>query len=453
MSRLQFPEGFVWGTASSSYQVEGARREGGRVESIWDRFDSLPGRVLNGDTGDVACDHYHRYREDVALMREMGMTAYRFSVAWPRICPDATGRINEEGLAFYSDLVDALLEAGITPYVTLYHWDLPQSLQDIGGWANPGMPQHFLTFAKAVMERLKDRVRHWITLNEPYCAAFLGNYEGRHAPGIRDFSTALRVAHYQYIGHGLVVRHFRESGMQGEIGIALNLMGRLPLTDSPEDVAAATRADGYLNRWFLDPLLRGAYPEDMLALYRRQGVVLPPFTAEEMALIAQPVDFVGINYYNDFFVKNDPTVWPLGFSIENPRYMPVNDRNWPVTEAGFHRMLLRMTQEYGVARILVTENGTATNEVRATDGTVEDPQRVDYLRRHLRQLHRAMADGAPVVGYMQWSFSDNFEWGFGYHSRFGLVYVDFQTQERVIKQSGHWYGAVARANALEWEDA
>lgn len=453
MKKIEFPAGFVWGTASASYQVEGSRCEDGRAESIWDRFDSVPGHINNGDTGEIACDHYRRYREDVALMQNMGMKAYRFSVAWPRVCPDAAGQVNESGLQFYSDLVDTLLAAGITPYVTLYHWDLPQSLQDIGGWANPEMPCHFLIYAKAVMSRLGGRVRHWITLNEPYCAAFLGHYEGRHAPGIKDFSTALRVAYYQYVGHGLVVQHFRESHLPGEIGIALNLMGRLPLTVKPEDQAAAKRADGYLNRWFLDPLFLGSYPSDMIEWYRSRNVVIPPMKPEEMRLISQPLDFVGLNYYNDFYVKHDSGVWPLEFSIQNPRFIPLNDRNWPVTEEGFYGMLLRMTQEYGVKSILVTENGTATNDIRAVNGSIEDPQREDYLRRHLFQLHRAIDKGVHVTGYMQWSFCDNFEWGFGYQSRFGLVYVDFETQQRVIKRSGHWYARVVRENAIEWEDS
>ena len=452
MSKLLFPQDFVWGTATASYQVEGAAREDGRGESIWDRFCTIPGNVANGDTGDVACDHYHRFREDISLMRQMGMKGYRFSIAWPRIYPDARGQVNEAGLEFYSRLVDELLKAGITPYVTLYHWDLPQAMQDIGGWANPQMPQYFLTYCHKVMERLGDRVRHWITLNEPFCAAFLGNYEGRQAPGIRDFSTALRVAYHLYVAHGLVVRYFRQSGMKGEIGIALNLMGRVPLSVELEDAAAARRADGYINRWFLDPLIRGTYPQDMVDWYQSMGVVMPPFDPDEMALMAQPLDFMGLNYYNDSFVRHDSQVWPLGFSSATPRLMPVNDRGWPITEEGLYHMLLRMKQEYGIRKIVITENGTAINDVRSADNRVEDPQRVDYLRRHLHQLHRAIQAGVNVTGYMQWSFCDNFEWSFGYSSRFGLVYIDFATQERIVKQSGHWYAQAARDNGFDWID-
>ncbi|QQO11248.1 GH1 family beta-glucosidase [Breznakiella homolactica] len=449
MKRLVFPENFAWGAASASYQIEGAVRQDGRGESIWDRYCSVPGNIANGDTGDVACDHYNRFREDVALMKEMGLKAYRFSVAWPRVIPGGAGAVNTKGLDFYSRLTDELLAAGIEPYPTLYHWDLPQAMQDIGGWANPDMPGYFLEYAKAVMDCLGGRVKHWMTLNEPYCAAFLGNYEGRQAPGLRDFSTALRVAYYQYVGHGLAVRYFRESGLPGEIGIALNLMGRLPLSDCPADRDAAKRADGYLNRWFLDPIIRGTYPEDLVQWYTSKGVVLPPFKDEDLKLMSQKLDFIGLNYYNDFYVKDAPQVWPTGFKIENPRFVPVNDRDWPITEQGFTDMLLRMKNEYGIDRILITENGTATNEVENVDHAVEDPQRVDYLKRHIAAMHNAMEAGVNVTGYMQWSFSDNFEWGFGYNSRFGLVYVDFKTQKRIIKQSGKWYSGLIKNNALE----
>lgn len=447
--KLVFPEGFVWGAATAAYQIEGAAREDGRGESIWDRYCAIPGNVANGDTGDVACDHYHRFREDVALMKKLGLKAYRFSISWPRVLPRGTGEVNEKGITFYSDLVDALLEAGIEPYLTLYHWDLPQTMQDIGGWANPKMPEYFLAYAKLIFDRLGDRVKHFITLNEPYCAAFLGNYEGRMAPGLHDFSTALRCAYHMYVGHGLVVRHFRESHRAGEIGITLNLMGRLPLTDKPEDVAAAKRADGYLNRLFIEPIMLGRYPQDMVELFRSKGVVLPAFREEDLALMRQPLDFIGLNYYNDFYVANDPEKWPLGFRIVNPPHIPVNDREWPVTEGGFTDMLMRLTREYGVKRILVTENGTSFHDVVSLDGQVQDGARCDYLRRHLRAMHRAMELGAPVEGYFLWSLYDNFEWACGYGSRFGMVYIDFATQKRIVKQSGLWYSDVIAQNAVE----
>lgn len=443
-----FPRGFVWGCATAAYQIEGAAREDGRGESIWDRYCAIPGNVQNGDTGDVACDHYHCFTQDVAMMKAMGLKAYRFSIAWPRVLPQGRGAVNEAGLAFYDELVDALLAAGIEPYVTLYHWDLPQAMQDIGGWANPDMPGYFLDYAKVVFDRLGDRVRHYITLNEPYCAAFLGNYEGRMAPGLRDFSTAVRCAYHMYIGHGLVVRHFRESGRAGEIGIALNLMGRLPLTDSPQDISAAGRADGYLNRWFIEPIMLGHYPQDMVDLYREKGIALPEFTPQAMALIGQKLDFVGLNYYNDFYVRDDPSRWPLGFTIQNPKHVPVTDREWPVTEEGFAAMLLRMKETYGVGNIIVTENGASYHDVVSVDGEVEDGARCDYLRRHILALHGAIERGAPVTGYFLWSLMDNFEWGCGYASRFGVVYVDYATQRRIVKRSGRWYAGVIARNGL-----
>lgn len=449
MSTYQFPDGFVWGTASASYQIEGAVKEDGRGESIWDRYCHIPGNVAGGDTGDVACDHYHRYKEDVKIMKEMGIKAYRLSIAWPRIFPLGHGGVNPMGLDFYSRLVDELRAAGIEPYVTLYHWDLPQALQDLGGWMNPDMPGYFLEYCKTVFDCLGDRVKHWITLNEPYCAAMLGYSEGRQAPGIRDFSSALKAAYYMYVGHGLAVREYRSRKMDGEIGITLNLMGRRPYSDSLEDGQAAAYADGYLNRWFLDPIMKGSYPEDMKELYLSRGVVLPEFKEEDLALMSQPLDFIGLNYYNDFYVQADERAWPLGFVIKNPPNIPVNDRNWPITEDGFESMLLRMKQEYGINKIIVTENGTSYHDAVSLDHRVEDGARKDYLRRHLIAMNRAMEQGAYVAGYFLWSFCDNFEWSFGYGSRFGIVYIDFGTQERIVKESGKWYSQVIRDNGLE----
>ena len=440
-----FPEGFVWGVATASYQIEGAWDEDGRGETIWDRYCSIPGNILDGDDGKTACDHYHRYKEDVALMKQMGIRAYRFSIAWSRILPKGYGEVNQKGLDFYSCLIDELLDAGIEPYITLYHWDLPQALQDMGGWTNPDMPRYFMEYARIVMDAFHDRVKKWITLNEPYCAAFLGNYEGRQAPGLRDFSAAVQVSYHLYVGHGLAVEYFRKQGYEGEIGITLNLMGRLPLTDSEEDRAAAVRADGYLNRWFAEPIVFGRYPEDMVELYRSKGVRLPEFKEEHMKLIGQKLDFIGLNYYNDFYVKADEHVWPLGFKIENPKHIPVNDRNWPVTEQGFTNMLLRMKNEYGIETIYITENGTSSHDVVSMEGRVEDGPRKDYLHRHLLALWEAVSQGVNVKGYFQY---DNFEWSFGYESRFGIVFVDFHTQERIIKESGRWYSGVIRDNAV-----
>jgi beta-galactosidase len=447
-NKNKFLDDFVWGAATASYQIEGAYDEGGRGETIWDRFCTIPGNILNGDDGKIACDHYHRYQEDIDLMKSMGLKAYRFSIAWSRILPDGKGEINQEGLNFYVKLVDALLLAGIEPYITLYHWDLPQKLQNIGGWTNPDMPKYFLKYSKILFEALGAKVKHWITLNEPYCAAFLGNYEGRHAPGLTDFSSALLTAYYMYVGHGLAVEEFRKSVPDGKIGITLNLMGRLPLTEEPKDIDASVIADGYLNRWFLDPIMYGKYPCDMMDFYKSKGVVLPEFEEEHLLLISQKLDFIGLNYYNDFYVTADEHKWPLGFRIENPKFVPVNDRGWPVTEQGFFNMLVRMKEEYGINNIYITENGTSFPDVVSLEGKVEDSGREDYLKRHIKVMHEAIEKGVNVKGYFQWSLYDNFEWGFGYSSRFGIVFVDFNTQERIIKESGHWYSQVIKDNSI-----
>jgi beta-glucosidase len=450
MKKLVFPKGFVWGAASAAYQVEGAFDEDGRGESIWDRYCRIPGLVANGDTGDAACDQYHRYKEDIALMQKLNLRAYRFSVAWPRVFPGGFGAVNPKGLDYYDRLADALLEAGIMPFATLYHWDLPQALQERGGWANPDTAKYFADYCAVVYDRLNGCVLNWATLNEPYCSSFLGNHVGRHAPGNHDYALALRVAYYLYVGHGLAVQAFRAKGIKGEIGIALNLMGRLPYDPAnPDDVAAAKRADGNLNRWFLDPIVRGTYPEDMLDWYRKKGVALPPFDEQEIALMKQPLDFVALNYYNDFYVRANPHVYPDEFELKNPRYAPVNTRDWPVTEDGFTAMLLRLKNEYGINRIMISENGTATHDLVTMEHTVEDMQRIDYLRRHIAAMHRAIEQGVNVFAYMQWSLTDNFEWAFGYNSRFGLIYVDFETQERIIKSSGAWYAKLVAENALE----
>ena len=440
MGEYHFPDSFIWGAATSSYQIEGAARADGKGESIWDRFCRTPGNVMDGDTGEQACEHYYRYLEDIQIMKKLGLKAYRFSISWPRILPEGTGRVEKRGLQFYSDLTDALLQAGIEPHVTLYHWDLPQALQDIGGWTNPKMPEYFLEFCKAVFQKLGARVRHWITLNEPYCAAFLGYYEGRQAPGIRDFSAALQAAYHLYIGHGLAVRYFREQGMDGEIGITLNLMPQRPFREK-EDADSARLADGYLNRWFIEPIMCKRYPEDMTAHWRAQGVKMPEVRQEDMDLIGQPLDFLGLNYYNDSFIRRNDSIWPLGWERAVRKDIPVTDRQWPITSGGLEEMLVRLKEEYHVKKIYITENGASFHDVVSLEHRVEDMARKDYLKRHLIAVHNAMERGVPIEGYFAWSLLDNFEWAFGYGSRFGIVYVDFSTQERIIKESGRWYAA------------
>jgi beta-glucosidase len=450
MMKLIFPKNFIWGAASASYQIEGAANEDGRGESIWDRYSHIPGNTLNNDTGDVACDYYHRYQEDVALMKKMGIQGYRFSFAWPRIFPEGRGKLNQKGLDYYSHLVDELQNAGIIPFATLYHWDLPQFLQDRGGWANPDTAKYFADYSALLFEQFEGRVPYWMTLNEPYCVSFLGNYVGRHAPGYRDYSLALRVAYYLYVAHGLAVKRFREGAHQGEIGIALNLMSRLPYDkNNQRDVEAAKHAEDNLNRWFLDPLLKGGYPQDVIEWYKQKGLVLPSFNQEEVALMGQKLDFLGLNYYNDFWVRHNPAIFPDEGELKNPPHIPVNARNWPITEQGFTEMLLRLKNEYGVSKILITENGTATHDIVSVEHRVEDTHRVDYLKRHIAAMYRGIEKGVTVFGYLQWSFTDNFEWAFGYESRFGLVYIDYQTQERIVKLSGEWYAELIKNNGFE----
>lgn len=449
MPKYEFPKDFLWGSATASYQIEGAVNEDGRGESIWDRFCKLPGRVLHGDNGDTACDHYHRFREDIQLMKQLGLKAYRFSIAWPRILPNGSGEINHKGIDFYSALVDELLANGIQPAATLYHWDLPQKLQDIGGWANPEMPRYFADYARILFQAFDGRITQYITLNEPWCSAFLGYYTGEHAPGITDFSTALAASYNLMKAHGLAVKEFRELGTKGEIGITLNLNPSRPLTDSPEDIQAARRADGYANRWFIEPVMLGKFPEDMIELFDGKGLVVPEMRPEDLVLMCQPLDFFGVNYYNISRVRNNPDSYPLGCETISVNSDQASVRGWPIVADGLKEILLRLTNEYHVDKIYVTENGMAAHDIVNRFGQVEDYDRADYLARHFIAAHEAIREGVNLRGYYPWSLYDNFEWAFGRYSRFGMIYIDFDTQQRIIKQSGYFYRDVIAANGLD----
>lgn len=446
MEKIVFPEGFLWGGATAAYQIEGAWNEDGRGESIWDRFCRTPGKVLGGDSGDVACDHYHRFEEDISLMKELGLKAYRFSISWPRIFPDGFGEPNEKGIAFYRRLTEKLLEAGIQPAVTLYHWDLPQKLQDIGGWANRKVADYFEQYARFVFSRLGDLVPIWITHNEPFCASFLGYWEGRHAPGITDFKTALLAAHHILLSHGKAVKAYREMGFKGKIGITLNMNFNYPLTDTPADRAAAERAHESWNAWFADPVLKGRYPAGALALYQAKGL-LPDFPQEDLAEICQPVDFLGLNHYFSSAVADDPSVYPIGAREE----MIGHDRtamDWGINPEGLHDLLVRLNRDYGGVPIYITENGCAFTDLVNHGGRVEDDNRVEFLTRYLSAAHRAIGEGVNLKGYFVWSLMDNFEWALGYSKRFGIVYVDYPTQKRIIKKSGWWYRGVIADNGF-----
>ncbi|MET7398586.1 GH1 family beta-glucosidase [Dactylosporangium sp. NPDC005572] len=460
---LHFPPGFLWGAATASYQIEGAVAEDGRTPSIWDTFSHTPGKTLGGDTGDVACDHYHRYRGDVALMKDLGVGAYRFSIAWPRVQPGGSGPMNAKGLDFYRRLVDELLEHDILPWVTLYHWDLPQQLEDAGGWPNRDTAARFAEYAVQVHAALGDRVRNWTTFNEPWCSAFLGYASGVHAPGRQHAPDGLAAMHHLLLGHGEAVRAIRAADPQAKLGITLNLYAISPADPaSPGDLDAARRIDGLANRIFLDPVLLGRYPADVqqdLAGVSDFGFVHDG----DLQTIGAPLDLLGINYYSRHVVAapdpdapaepywRAPTSWP---GSEDVRFLkrpgvPVTDMDWEVDAPGLTETLVRVAKEYPPIPLYITENGAAYVDTVEPDGSVNDADRVAYFDAHFRACHDAIAAGAPLHGYFAWSLLDNFEWAWGYTKRFGMVRVDYQTQERTIKASGHRYREVIKHSGFE----
>ena len=434
MTRL--PAGFVLGVATAAYQIEGAVREEGRQASIWDTFSHTPGRVLNGDTGDIACDHYHRWQADVALMRELGVHAYRFSVAWPRILPDGGQSVNTAGLDWYDRLVDGLLAAGIQPWATLYHWDMPQPLEDAGGGPARATADAFVRLTEVVARRLGDRVQNWITLNEPWCSAFLGYLTGEHAPGRRDLRLALSASHTLLLAHGRAVEVLRATCPDARVGISLNPRDVQPASSDPADVAAAERFDGYLNRWFLDPIFGRGYPADMLEQYN--GAFQPPSPAD-LETIAAPIDFLGVNYYNPHLVRANRSDPILGATTVRPSREAVTEMGWIVRPSSLRALLRRLAHDYPVRELVVTENGAAYADPGPRNGRVADPQRTRYLAEHLAAAAEAIADGVPLAGYFAWTLLDNFEWAWGFSRRFGLVHVDFASQRRTLKDSAHWY--------------
>ncbi|MGV9790636.1 GH1 family beta-glucosidase [Streptomyces sp. NPDC003435] len=432
------PDNFRWGTATSAYQIEGAVAEDGRSPSIWDTFSHTPGKIDGDDNGDTACDHYHRWRDDLGLMRQLGVDTYRLSVAWPRVMPGGDGPVNPKGLAFYDELTDALLEAGITPSVTLYHWDLPQVLQDRGGWPERDTAEHFATYASAVAERLGDRVTHWATLNEPLCSAWIGHLEGKMAPGWTDLTAAVRASYHLLLGHGLATQAIRAAAPDAEIGIVTNLSTVHAATDSPEDMAAAHRQDGHVNRWWLDPVHGRGFPADMVEVY---GVELPQKPGD-LEIIATPLDWLGLNYYMPAHVADDPKgPAPYARSVRREG-VPRTGMDWEIDASGIETLLLRLTEEYGARKIYVTENGSSFPDLVGPDGTVDDPERRAYLESHLAACASAARKGAPLAGYFAWSLMDNFEWAYGYDKRFGLFHVDYATQARTIKASGRRYAEI-----------
>ena len=432
MAADRLPDNFMWGSAVSAYQIEGATDADGRGESIWDRFSATPGKIRNGDDGRIACDSYHRYGEDVGLMRELGLGAFRFSVAWPRIVPEGRGRVNAAGLDFYDRFVDELLAAGIEPFVTLYHWDLPQALEERGGWPARETVDAYAEYVAVVADRLGDRVKHWITQCEPWVIAWLGYGVGEHAPGRTSEPDALAAAHHVLLAHGRAAEVLRRETRGAKVGITIDLVAFHPLTDSADDREAVTRSDAFRNRWILDPVLTGGYPPELL---ERFAPALPPVESGDMQTIAAPLDFLGVNYYTRSIVRADAGGNPIDVSSNGAERTGMG---WEVYPDGLYELLVRLHGEYDLPPLYVTENGAAFPDSRR-NGTVDDPRRISYVQRHVHAIRRAIDDGVPVHGYFLWSLLDNFEWTHGYSQRFGIVYVDYETLERVPKASYYWY--------------
>lgn len=439
---LTFPIDFLWGASTAAYQIEGAYNEDGRGESIWDRFSHTPGKIENGDTGDVACDHYHRWREDLRVMQQLGLRAYRFSIAWPRIYPQGRGPLNRAGLDFYARLVDGLLAANIQPFVTLYHWDLPQQLQDRGGWLARDTAYAFADYAETLVKHLSDRVQFWATLNEPWCVAFLGHSSGVHAPGLCDKTqrAALQAAHHTLVAHGLGVQAMRTVNAHIQVGIVLNLWSIETQDDTPADRTLVEREWQRQLGWFLDPLLHAEYP--LLAWQEREAQA-PEMQPNDLKLAAQRLDFLGVNNYDRALLAG-----------EGRRIQPVpgaehTTMGWEVHAPALRRLLNKLHQRYPLPPIYITENGAAFADSIAADGKVHDPRRVAYLHDYVTQVGLAIQDGVDVRGYLVWSLMDNFEWARGYSQRFGLAYVDYAKQQRIIKDSGRWYAQVIATNGIE----
>ncbi len=455
--QLRFPAGFAWGAATASYQIEGAVAEDGRTPSIWDTHVRKPGAIANGDVGDVAVDHYHRYREDVQLLADIGATHYRFSLAWPRLQPDGRGELNPAGVDFYDRLLDALHEAGVQPWVTIYHWDLPQRLEDEGGWPARDTALRFVDYATRVHDRFRDRMTAWTTLNEPWCSSYLSYADGEHAPGRSEPAAAVRAAHHLLLGHGLAIRAMREAAPEHDFGVTVNLYAVDPASPDPADVDAARRIDGLMNRSFLDPLLRGTYPKDVL---EDLSIVIDAAHIEDgdLETIAQPLDFLGINYYSRHVTRAGSgervqpgrrSPWPGSHDVEFvERGVPKTAMGWEIDPQGLYDVLTRVHREYAPPPLYVTENGAAFDDRLDETGRVADPERIAYLDSHFRAAHRALTDGVDLRGYFIWTLTDNFEWAHGFSKRFGLAYVDYDTLERIPNDSARWFAEVTRRNGL-----
>ncbi|GAB2535133.1 GH1 family beta-glucosidase [Gracilibacillus alcaliphilus] len=438
----KFDKAFTFGTATSSYQIEGGATEGGRTDSIWDTFSATPGKVFQGDHGGIACDHYHRYREDVQIIKKLGVESYRFSMAWPRIFPEE-GVYNQEGMAFYKALIQELKANDIKPVVTMYHWDLPQWAQDQGGWASRKSLKWFSEYAHKVFEELDGLVDSWITQNEPWCAAFLGYHQGVHAPGHRNMEEALKAAHHILLSHGQTVKLLKETFQSDTpIGITLNLTPFYAASDSYNDQIAKNNADGYTNRWFLDPIFRGSYPSDMINLFSKYVHDFSFVQPGDLETISVPCDFFGINYYSRGLVEFNGAHDFLQAAAYSD--YEKTEMHWDISPSEFQELIRRLRQEYTDLPIIITENGAAYPDQLTEDKQIHDPERTSYIQKHLQAIAELNEEGMNISGYFVWSLFDNFEWAFGYDKRFGIVYVDFDTQERFMKDSAHFYRKVVR---------
>ncbi|MBN9503469.1 MAG: beta-glucosidase [Armatimonadetes bacterium 55-13] len=443
MASLEFPKGFLWGAATASYQIEGAVNEGGRGPSVWDTFSHTPGKVQNGDNGDVACDHYHRYPEDIDLMSQVGLQAYRFSIAWPRLLPEGTGEVNQEGIDFYNRLIDALIAKGITPCATLFHWDYPQALHDLGGWTHLDAAKWFGDYAELCFKSFGDRIKFWITHNEPWCYAFLGHGIGEHAPGEKDTELMYKVGHGLILGHGEAVARYRALNQGGKIGITTNHQYFPPENpDSELDRRASDQQNDWMNGWFLDPIYFGDYPE-----YLKRTYPMPEFTPEQSKLISQPTDFMGLNFYASSKVRYNPKSGNEAEQIDDPS-LEHTEMGWMVVPDALRDSLVYSQKKWNPKEIFVTENGCAFKD-ELTGDRVHDDRRVAFLTEYLKAARASIDEGAKLSGYFVWSFLDNFEWAFGYSKRFGITYVDYVTQQRVLKDSALLYRDIIAANSLE----
>jgi beta-glucosidase len=437
-----FPRHFLWGAATSAYQIEGAPLAEGAGENIWHRFSHTHGLVERGDNGDTACDHYHRFKEDIRLMAALGLQAYRFSISWARVMPEGRGRLNQKGLGFYERLVDSLLEHDIVPMITLFHWELPSALDNQGGWLNREIAHWFGDYAQRLFCTLDDRVRHWITINEPWVVADKGYLRGVHAPGHRNLFEVPIVAHNMLRAHACAVQVYRAEGHH-EIGIAVNLEPKHPASQRPADLAASQRADAYINRYYLDPIVLGSYPEELQEIF---GEAWPAWPDEDLSVIQQPIDFIGVNYYTRNVVRSDPTQPPLNLSPVLPDEKLLTAMGWEVYPQGLTEILRWVSARYGNIPLYITENGVAFCDPPVIEGQVDDVRRLNYLHDHLVAARKAITSGIDLRGYFAWSLLDNFEWNHGYSKRFGLVHVDHSTQVRIPKASAHFYSKVIRTH-------